>query len=283
MNDLALNAFVLHRPVGQGGPLRWTASAIMIVALHLGLIAVAIAWYQQSPPPGAASPAILIDLAPAASAPAVSPQDLAPGPQMEQTPPPAPDPEPPPPQALQQNEPVPVAPKPEAQVPPPQRAPPAPEPGKIMPERARPVPPKPAKPKPVQTEAKHAEQRPAPRSSAAPRPERRAALAAPVTAGIAAAAVLPSYRDRLAAHLQRYKQYPAGAKAAGEQGTAMLSFTVGRSGNVLASRLAGSSGHPALDAETMAMIRRAQPLPSFPPELTQSSLSFTVPVRFSIR
>jgi protein TonB len=33
----------------------------------------------------------------------------------------------------------------------------------------------------------------------------------------------------------------------------------------------------------MAMIRRAQPLPSFPPEMTQSSASFTVPVRFFMR
>ena len=36
------------------------------------------------------------------------------------------------------------------------------------------------------------------------------------------------------------------------------------------------------DAETMAMIRRAQPLPAFPPEVTQGSMSFTVPVRFAI-
>ena len=52
---------------------------------------------------------------------------------------------------------------------------------------------------------------------------------------------------------------------------------------VLRASLARSSGHAALDAETMAMIRRAQPLPAFPPEMRQSSLSFTVPVRFAIR
>ena len=31
------------------------------------------------------------------------------------------------------------------------------------------------------------------------------------------------------------------------------------------------------------MIRRAEPLPSFPPEMTQGSASFTVPVRFFLR
>ncbi|KPG00675.1 energy transducer TonB, partial [Rhodopseudomonas sp. AAP120] len=125
---------------------------------------------------------------------------------------------------------------------------------------------------------------PAPRTTAAPRAERQAALQSAAQAGrAAAAAALPSYRERLVAHLARYKQYPSASKAAGDQGTALLSFTVGRSGQVLASRLARSSGHPALDAETMAMIHRAQPLPSFPAEMTQASLSFTVPVNFSLR
>jgi protein TonB len=52
---------------------------------------------------------------------------------------------------------------------------------------------------------------------------------------------------------------------------------------VLSSRLARSSGHADLDAETMAMIRRAQPLPAFPHDIPQASMSFTVPVRFAIR
>ena len=63
----------------------------------------------------------------------------------------------------------------------------------------------------------------------------------------------------------------------------MLSFTVGRGGQVLRASLSRSSGHAELDAETLAMIRRAQPLPAFPPEMAQSSLSFTVPIRFAIR
>jgi protein TonB len=52
---------------------------------------------------------------------------------------------------------------------------------------------------------------------------------------------------------------------------------------VLSSRLAGSSGHAALDGETLAMVRRAQPFPSFPPEMKQGTMGFNVPVQFSIR
>jgi protein TonB len=44
-----------------------------------------------------------------------------------------------------------------------------------------------------------------------------------------------------------------------------------------------SSGHPELDSEVMAMIQRAQPLPAFPPQMTQSSVQLVVPIRFSLR
>jgi protein TonB len=281
-----MNAFALHNLPDRSGPLRWTGSAAVIAALHAGLIAAALAWYSQSPPPGVAMPAILVDMAPSAAAPQTQPLDVAPGPEMQQaeeTPPP-PEPVQPPPVAEQPIEPTPPKPDPVVAAAPPEPrvkaepAPPKPEPAKIIPEPPNPK-------KPVRTAARHpADEPPAPRTSAAPRAERQAPSAgASAATGAAAAAALPSYRDRLAAHLQRFKQYPAGAKSAGEQGTAMLSFTVSRGGQVLASRLAGSSGSAALDAETMAMIRRAQPLPSFPPEIAQASLSFTVPVRFSLR
>jgi protein TonB len=51
----------------------------------------------------------------------------------------------------------------------------------------------------------------------------------------------------------------------------------------MSSGLGGSSGHAALDAETVAMVRRAQPFPAFPPELKQGSMSFSAPVAFHIR
>ncbi|CAN5454465.1 energy transducer TonB [soil metagenome] len=285
-----MNAHALHAPTDNAG-LRWTFSAAVILALHAALIAAGIGWYREQPPTGVEMPAIMIDMAPASAAPETQPMDVAPGPEMQQADEPTPPPPPPPPEPMAQapvEEPVaptPLVEKPEVEAPPEQKAEPAPEPTKITPEPPQ-AKPEPVKPKPVRAKVqkKQSETPPAPRTSAAPRAERKGRAAAAATAGAAAAAAaLPSYRDRLAAHLQRYKQYPESAKSAGKQGVAMLSFTVGRNGQVLASRLAGSSGIRELDAETMAMIRRAQPLPAFPPEMTQASLSFTVPVRFSIR
>jgi protein TonB len=283
-----MNAFVLHEFDDRAATARWSASAAIIIAIHAALIALGVAWYAHSPPPGIALPTIMIDLAPASapSAPSVQPLDLPPGPEMREADPPPPPPEPPKQEAIQeqlmptppQKNPVVEAP-PEQEVEPP---PPKPEPTKIVPDLPKPIP---AKPKPVRVDAKKpADAPPAPRTSAAPKAERQAALApSSAPAGAASAAALASYNQLVAAHLQRFKQYPSSAKAAGEQGTSRLSFTLGRSGQVLGSRLAGSSGHPSLDGETLAMVRRAQPFPPMPPELKQASMSFSIPVQFSIR
>ena len=283
-----MNAFVLHEFDDSAAMARWSGSAAIIIAIHAALIALGVAWYAHSPPPGVALPTIMIDLAPASapSAPSVQPLDLPPGPEMREADPPPPPPEPPKREAIQEQlAPTPPQENPVAEAPPEQKVeppPPKPEPAKIVPDQPKPVP---AKPKPVRTEVKKpTDVPPAPRTSAAPKAERQASLTpSSAPAGATSAAALASYNQLVAAHLQRFKQYPSSAKAAGEQGTSRLSFTLGRSGQVLGSRLAGSSGHPSLDGETLAMVRRAQPFPPMPSELKQASMSFSIPVQFSIR
>jgi protein TonB len=277
-----VNAFVLHDTSDATGALRWATSATAIVALHAALIALAVAWYTQRPSPGVTIPTIMVDMAPATASPAPTPMDIAPGPEMQAadaSPPEAAKPEP----VQEQLAPTPPQPKPEVEAPPEQTTqptPPKPEPAKIVPDPPKPMP---AKPKPVRAEAKQpTEATPAPRTSAAPRAERQAPAASAISAGATAAAIA-SYNQLVAAHLQRFKQYPPASKAAGQQGTARLSFSLSRSGQVLASHLAGSSGHAALDGETLAMVRRAQPFPAFPPDMKQASMSFNVPVQFAIR
>jgi len=277
-----MNAFVLHEVHDQVSVRRWGASAVAIVAAHAALIALAMNLTIQRPVPGVSLPAIMVDMAPVTSSPQPTPMDLAPGPVMQQA-----DASPPP-EAVQQEvvqeqiAPTPPQEKPEVVAPPEQKTeptPPKPEPAKIVPEKK----PAPVKPKVVRTEAKKpTDAPPAPRTTASPRAERQAPAASAASAG-ASAAAMASYNQRVAAHLQRFKQYPPAAKAAGQQGVARLSFTLGRGGEVLASRLGGSSGHAALDAETMAMVRRAQPFPPFPSDMKQRSMSFSVPVAFSIR
>jgi protein TonB len=276
-----VTAFAIHAGQERRGAVRWSLSAILIVALHGALLAFGLAWPRPTNTPGAAVPTILIDMSPVSAAPEPQQVDVAPGPQMTE----ADAPSAPPEQAVQAAPkliaPTPLQDKPEVEAPPEQMPQPTPEKWSAQPEPAKPMPKPPVKPKPVQPVKKPSERPPAPRTSAAPSAATRAPQAAAM-AGAAAAAALPTYRQILAAHLQRFKQYPAAAKSSGISGTAMLTFTVTRSGGVSGARLSASSGHAALDAETMAMIRRAQPLPAFLPQMTQSSLSFTVPVRFSL-
>jgi len=93
----------------------------------------------------------------------------------------------------------------------------------------------------------------------------------------------PSWQTSLVRHLQQYKRYPSDAQSQGEEGVVMLSFSVDRTGHVLAHEIVRSSGHPELDNEVMSMIERAQPLPPFPPSMTEAKLNLTVPIRFSLR
>jgi protein TonB len=44
-----------------------------------------------------------------------------------------------------------------------------------------------------------------------------------------------------------------------------------------------SSGTSALDEEALALLRRAQPFPPPPPELSGSRVDLTVPIRFNLK
>lgn len=275
-----MNAFVLHDVCDHAGVRHWGTSATAIVAAHAALIALAMNWSTQRPSPGVSLPVIMVDMAPVSSSPQPTPMDLAPGPVMQAAD--ASPPEAATQQAIkEQIAPTPLQEKPEVAAPPVQKqaVPQKPEPAKPVPDQK----PTPVKPTVVRPEArKPVDAPPAPRTTAAPRAERQAPAASAVSAG-ASAAALASYKQMVAAHLQRFKQYPPAAKAAGQQGTARVSFTLSRGGQVLSAGLGGSSGHSALDAETLAMVRRAQPFPAFPPDVKQGSMSFAAPVAFYIR
>jgi protein TonB len=88
-----------------------------------------------------------------------------------------------------------------------------------------------------------------------------------------------NYRGLVSAHLARYKQYPADARARGDRGSATVTFGLSGSGAVTSVRLARGSGVASIDQEVQAMVRRASPFPA-PPDGRPTS--FTVPVSFAI-
>ena len=272
-----MNAFALHDVADQSVLRRWGAAAVAILAAHAALVAIGMNWTRPQPDPGVTLPAIMVDMAPVSAAPQSTPLERAPDQLMDEA-----DASPPEPVRQQQVveeqiAPTPPQEKPEVVAPPEQKMEmkPATEPARPVPE-AKPTP---VKLKIVRPEAKKpSDSTPAPRTAAPPRVERQAQAASAASAG-ATASVVASYSQRVRAHLMRFHQYPAAANQ--KPGVAKMSFTISRSGQVLGSRLAGSSGVAALDAQAAAMVRKASPFPAFPPEITQASMSFNIPVGFT--
>jgi periplasmic protein TonB len=93
----------------------------------------------------------------------------------------------------------------------------------------------------------------------------------------------PSWESLLLKHLQEFKNYPEDARRRNEQGVALLAFSIDRDGHVTARHVIKSSGYADLDAEVLALVERAQPMPAFPASMTEAELNLTVPIRFSLR
>ena len=91
-----------------------------------------------------------------------------------------------------------------------------------------------------------------------------------------------SYYARLFSHLNRYKRYPDSARSKRQEGTVMLRFVMDRAGHVQSFALQQSSGIEALDAEVLALIQRAQPLPRMPDDMPQDRLDLIIPVDFKL-
>jgi TonB family protein len=91
-----------------------------------------------------------------------------------------------------------------------------------------------------------------------------------------------SWHKELIARISRYKRYPEAAKAKQLQGLAKVKFTIDRAGRVLLAQVVQSSGSALLDAEAIAMLFRAAPLPLPPPETPGTSFDLFLPIRFAI-
>lgn len=262
--------------------LRWLAAGLLIVVAHTAFVYAALFWHREEAP-SAPPAAVMIELAPMpVSAPSQT-QDVAPGPEMMQSPqttpdaPDEPDDAPPPPEPVKQ-EVAEDAPE----------LPPTPVPSDVVLPVAHPEPqPKPLdmqKPKPEEKpkkEAKPTRRRQAPVTSAAPRseaaPSQRTAAPSP-GASASNSRARASWAAMISAHLNRFKRYPRGAD--GITGRPVVRFSLDGSGRVTSASLVRSSGSSVLDDEAVSTVRRASPFPA-PPD--GRGASFSVPVNFTHR
>lgn len=135
-----------------------------------------------------------------------------------------------------------------------------------------PPPPPPPKPAP----------RPAARPAQAPPSPLPPALSAPSATQPAAAVNDPSYLDRLAAAIERQRDYPMASRRRGDQGRVVLHLVIASSGRLVASEVVTSSGFEPLDRAALGMVRRAT-LPPLAPGLGAESATFTIPIVFALR
>jgi protein TonB len=234
---------------------RWAFAASVVVILH-GSIVLWLMHVRDTSLTGAPLAAVMIELAPLDVAPpAETPPEVTPGPQMKQAEPEEAEP----PQTIPVPE-LPPAPKPNVVL----TTPPKPQPKKILKEMPKPA-------------VKRARESPAPRTSAP-----RAATASKAAASPAAsAAEAAAWRSAWSAALNWNRHYPEAARARGEQGTVRLVLTIDRGGRVVSARLVASSGSSTLDQAALEMARHVSGRPLLPE--MGSSVSLTVPVRYSIR
>ena len=236
---------------------RWGAGAALAIGVHVGGAAALLVHWQDQSDAVASAPVILVDLAPVATAPAIVPTELPPGPLA--------------PQVEEQPEPTPEK-QPDKQV----DLPPDPVPA---PSLSLLPPPKPEKKVEKKPKQKHASLASAP-SNAELKSERTAAPAPAVSRDSTA---LPNWKSALVARLERYKRYPPQAQARNEHGIAQLAFSVDRNGGVHGARIARSSGSSLLDAATLELLQRAAPLPPPPPDVRGAQIAISVPIRYNTR
>lgn len=255
--------------------LRWCACFGIAIGFHVAGAAALMARWNESPDAVANAPVVMIDLAPVAVATQTTPTEVPPD-QVESKQQIEPDPVPEKPPELTEVEPEPQKPV--------EKVEPEPE---VKAELAMLPPPKPPElEKPVE-EKKEAKKK----------PRRRVAsvASAPSVADLKAdhaAAPMPganardpnamrNWTSQLVAQIERHKRYPYSAD--GASGTALVAFTVDRSGRAYHTRVVRSSGNGVLDRDAVNWVERSQPLPAPPSDRPGSQFPVVVPLRYNSR
>ena len=91
------------------------------------------------------------------------------------------------------------------------------------------------------------------------------------------------YLAQLSRHLSRFYAYPRRARRLGQEGAPVITFKFRRDGSLIGHSLRTKSGHSLLDKAALSMLEQAAPLPPVPDDMSGSTFSYALPVRFSLR
>jgi protein TonB len=97
---------------------------------------------------------------------------------------------------------------------------------------------------------------------------------------VALVAASSAYRGLVLGRLAGFKRYPPAARARGAQGNPVIAFSVDASGHVVSVSLTHGSGDADIDAEVVAMVKRASP---FPPPPSGAPHAFSAGINFRLQ
>ncbi|MCA6125883.1 energy transducer TonB [Bradyrhizobium sp. WSM 1704] len=91
-------------------------------------------------------------------------------------------------------------------------------------------------------------------------------------------ALTAKWGKKISAYFELHKRYPENKNKATK---VMLALVLNRRGNVLSVNVTESSGDTAFDEAAVAMVRRSDPVPPPPADLTDDQFAFSLPVNFT--
>jgi len=90
------------------------------------------------------------------------------------------------------------------------------------------------------------------------------------------------YLAQIRGLIERRKEYPVPARKTGQEGTTMVSFILGKNGELKEARIAVSSGRTLLDRAALRAVENVGRFPPFPVDTWGDSRTFQAPISFRI-
>lgn len=94
---------------------------------------------------------------------------------------------------------------------------------------------------------------------------------------------MQSWQKEVSLMIAKKQVYPRAALSREIEGTAKIKVTIDRQGNVTDYDVVQPTGHQELDSEIDRIVERISPLPSPPGNLSDSQLSFIIPLVWAIQ
>jgi TonB family protein len=91
------------------------------------------------------------------------------------------------------------------------------------------------------------------------------------------------YTTKIRQMIANAKTYPSRARDKGKQGKALVSFQIGKHGEIIKLLIESSSGHKILDEAARMAVSNAEPFPPIPEKLNKQFAFLELPISFVLR